>query len=161
MTLDLLHDLANTEVFCLFYNCMWQSRHSELNVYFIELSEQTGWLSIYKSLRSWVCDFTAKQDILSDLPSKQTRWLLTLHRSHRAYNWVFDFGWVCLESFPPPATSESNSFIQLSLKVIFGGSRGDAYTFSYMISPYSIITVFGIQYAGSVSWKMIAFDLVW
>ena len=24
---------------------MWQSRHSEVNVYFLELSEQTGWLS--------------------------------------------------------------------------------------------------------------------
>ena len=26
MTLDLLHEFANTEVFCLFHNCMWQSR---------------------------------------------------------------------------------------------------------------------------------------
>ena len=33
MTLDLLHELANTEVFCLFHNCMWQSRLSEVNVY--------------------------------------------------------------------------------------------------------------------------------
>ena len=28
MTLDLLHEFANTEIFCLFHNCMWQSRHS-------------------------------------------------------------------------------------------------------------------------------------
>ena len=37
-----------------------------------------------------------------------------------------------------PATSESNSFIQLSLKGIVGGGRGDTKTFSYMISPDSI-----------------------
>ena len=34
-----------------------------------------------------------------------------------------------------PATSESNSFIQLSLKEIVGGGRGDTKTFSCMISP--------------------------
>ena len=52
MTLDLLHELANTKVFCLFHNCMWQSRHSGVNVYFLALCEQTGWLSTHKSLRS-------------------------------------------------------------------------------------------------------------
>ena len=36
----------------------------------------------------------------------------------------------CWEPLPPPATSEPNSFIQLSSKEIFGGGRGDAYTFS-------------------------------
>ena len=45
----------------------------------------------------------------------------------------------------PPATSEPSSFIQLSLKEIFGGGRGDAYSFSYMISPVSMIIAFGIQ----------------
>ena len=44
LSIDLLHEFANTEVFCLFHNCMWQSRHSEVNVYFLELCEQTGWL---------------------------------------------------------------------------------------------------------------------
>ena len=50
-----------------------------------------------------------------------------------------------------PATSESNSFIQLSLKEIVGGGRGDTKPFSYMISPDSITTTFEIQLAGSVS----------
>ena len=59
--------------------------------------------------------------------------------------WVFDLDWICWESSLLPATSESNSFIQLSLKEIFGGVRGDAYTFSYMIAPVSIIIAFGIQ----------------
>ena len=64
-------------------------------------------------------------------------------------NWVFDFGWICWESSLPPATSESNSFIQLSLKETFGGGRGDANTFSYTISPVSIMIAFGIQ----VGWE--------
>ena len=50
-------------------------------------------------------------------------------------NWVLDFGWIFWESSLPPATSESNSFLQLSFKEIFGWGRGDAYVFSYMISP--------------------------
>ena len=44
MTLDLLHEFANTDFFCLFHNCMWQSRHSEVNVYFLALCEQTDGL---------------------------------------------------------------------------------------------------------------------
>ena len=71
--------------------------------------------------------------------------LLTLHRSLRAYNWVFGVCWVCWESSLPPATAETNSFIQLSLKAIFGGGRGDSYTFSYLISPVSIMIAFGIE----------------
>ena len=37
VTLDLLHEFANTEIFGLFHNCMWQSRHPEVDVYFLEL----------------------------------------------------------------------------------------------------------------------------
>ena len=43
------------------------------------------------------------------------------------------------------ATSEPNSFIRSCFKKIFGGGRGDAYSFSYMTSPVSIRTTFGIQ----------------
>ena len=49
VTLDLLHELANAEILCLFDNCMWQSRNSEINVYFLALCEQTRWLFINKS----------------------------------------------------------------------------------------------------------------
>ena len=38
-----------------------------------------------------------------------------------------------------------NSFIQSCLKEIFGGIRGDSYTFSNMTFPVSILTTFGIQ----------------
>ena len=60
-------------------------------------------------------------------------------------NLVFGFGWIRWVSLLLPATSESNSFIQLSLKEIVGGGRGDTYTFSYMISPDPITTTFEIQ----------------
>ena len=55
------------------------------------------------------------------------------------------FGWVGWLSSACRATSEPNSFIQSFLKEIFGGGRGDSYTFSYMISVVSIRTAFGIQ----------------
>ena len=37
VVLDLLQELTNTRIFGLFHNCMWQSRYSEVNVYFLEL----------------------------------------------------------------------------------------------------------------------------
>ena len=43
------------------------------------------------------------------------------------------------------ATSDPNSFIQSCFYEIFGGGRGDANTFSYLTSPVSIRTTFGIQ----------------
>ena len=49
MTIYLLDKLLNAEIFCLFHNCMWQSWHSEVNVYFLELGER---LSTQVSLRS-------------------------------------------------------------------------------------------------------------
>ena len=55
MTLDLLHEFANTEVFCLFHKCMWQSRHSEVSVYFLALCEQTDGLFTFNgSPRSYM-----------------------------------------------------------------------------------------------------------
>ena len=55
MTFDLPHEFANTEVFCLFHNCMWQSRHSEVNVYFLALCEQTdGLFTFNKSHRVYL-----------------------------------------------------------------------------------------------------------
>ena len=59
------------------------------------------------------------------------------------------------------ACSEPNSLFQSCLKEIFGGGRGDMYSFSYLASPVSILTTFGTQQAESVSWRMIAFDRVW
>ena len=58
MTLDLLHEFANTEVFCLFHNCMWQSRHSEVNVYFLALCEQTDGLSTFLVVSDLLACFT-------------------------------------------------------------------------------------------------------
>ena len=37
VVLDLLQELTNTRIFCLFHHCMWQSRHPEVDVYLLEL----------------------------------------------------------------------------------------------------------------------------
>ena len=60
-------------------------------------------------------------------------------------NLVLGFGWIRWVSLLLPAFSESNSFIQLSLKEIVGGGRGDTYIVSYKTSPDSITTTFEIQ----------------
>ena len=44
---------------------------------------------------------------------------------------------------------------------IFGGRRGDKYRLSYNISPVFNLSTFKIQWAGSVPWRIIAFDRVW
>ena len=41
------------------------------------------------------------------------------------------------------------------------GDRGDMYAFSYKTSPVFSLTTFGIQWAGNILWRMIAFDRVW
>ena len=66
-------------------------------------------------------------------------------------NWLFDLGWVCWESSVPPATSEPNSFIQLSLKEIFGRGRGDAI--------YFLVCVFSSFHHNS-SWDKISWECV-
>ena len=50
-------------------------------------------------------------------------------------------------------------FHPILFEKIFGRGRGDACTFSHMISPVPIMTTFGIQLAGSVLWRTMAFDL--
>ena len=141
MTFNLLHELSNAEVFCLFHNCMWQSRHSEVNVYFLELSEQTGLLSTHRSLSAcficvyvFVCVFTGTQlwlnggpfagltvlEFVLSQPNKTSFPISLVSKSDGCSltgltvldNWIFYFGWICWESSLPPATSESNSFIQ-------------------------------------------------
>ena len=47
-------------------------------------------------------------------------------------------GWVCWALSLCPATSEPNSFIQVSSKEIFGGGQRDSYNISQMMSTVSI-----------------------
>ena len=171
MTLDLFHELAYAEILCLFHNCMWISRHSEVNVYFSSSCVNEPVLRLRFRLR--LCLYLHVQQTLAHnsgwmvVHSQVSPFLSLCFRSQTSLvskpggcsftgppvldNWGLDFGWICWESLLPPATSESNSFIQLSLQEIFGGGRGDTYTFWYIISPVSIIIAFGMQWAGSVS----------
>ena len=101
-----------------------------------QVSQRLHWC--FRSQTRHICRFS----------EKRTGWLLTLKRSHRSYNWIFGFWLGLLGVF---TVSEPKSFIQSWFKEIFGGGRGDAYTFSYMTPPVSIRTTFGIQWAGGVS----------
>ena len=139
MTFDLFDKLLNSEMLCFFHNWFWQSWHSEVNV---ELLHLGGLLSTYGSPRScliFVFNFykhwhatldgfwsihgshlscwalralVTRQDIFLDLLGG----LLSTHGSHRSWYLFFGFGWIRWVSLLLPATSESNSFIQLSLK---------------------------------------------
>ena len=81
----------------------------------------------------------------------------------------FGIGWLdwellgCCTTYPSArwAWSEPNSLFQSCFKEILGRGRRWHVYFSYMTSPVSILTTFGIQKAGSVSWRMMAFDRVW
>ena len=75
----------------------------------------------------------------------RTSWLSSHNGSPRSIMiwicvWFCWLGTQCLSN-----NFSTNSFTQSCLKDIFGGSRGDAYTFSYMTSPVSIRTTFAIQ----------------
>ena len=122
MIFDLLHKLVNSEMFCFFHNCMWQSWYSEVNVVLLHL---------YGPLRScWVLDvLVTKQDIFLDLGGSLSVSLLL------------------------PATSESNSFIQLSLKEIFGGGRGDT---SFLVYDFS--RFHHHNFRDTISWECIVKD---
>ena len=98
-----------------------------------------------------------KQDIFLDLLGG---FLSTYGVSPLLLSGFLGFGWIRWVSLLLPATSEFNSFIQLSLDEIVGGGRDDTDTYSILISPDSITTTFEIQQAGSVSYRMIALHLV-
>ena len=186
--LSILFTSSRTRKFsACFTTRMWQSRHSEVDVYVLALCEQTDGLSTFHRSSPFLFDLRLRfrPRLCLYLQVQQTLahnsgWMTMLspflefvfsrpNKTSFPISWVnepdgcsltgfpvldnrvFNFGWIRWTSLLLPATSESNSFIRLSLKGIFGGGRGDAYTFSKMISPDSIKITFGIQQAGSVS----------
>ena len=117
----------DAEVLCVFHNCMWISRHSEVNVYFSSSCVNEPVLRLRFRLR--LCLYLHVQQTLAHKSLQVSPFLSLCFRSQTSLvskpggcsltgppvldNWVFDFGWICWESLLPPATSESNSFIQL------------------------------------------------
>ena len=79
----------------------------------------------------------------------QTTGFPVLHWSGFGFGWLDWELFACRATSPSGcrATSEPNSFIQSCFKEIFGGGRGDAYTFSYMTSPVSI------NFRDTISWE--------
>ena len=156
---------------------MWQSRHPEVDVYVLALCEQirlltwspsafssaslswserltdTGTQLESRSPCSYIGAFAAKLGTFS------ISWTLEPNCCSAKTSLPFltigflVFVWVCWESLPPPATSEPSSFIQLSVKEIFGGSRGDAYTFLYDFFRFHHDSL-----RDTISWKRIVKD---
>ena len=124
---------------CLFHRADWTNRlvvHSQISLFLFDLhlrfrlrlvfiytfnrhwhTTLAEWRCIHRSYRSWVCAFAAKQDIFSDLLSKQTRWLLA-YKSHRPWQKGFWFWLDLLGVF----TTSSNIWIQFLHPVICKGS---------------------------------------
>ena len=98
MIFDLFDELLNSEMFCFFHNCMWQSWYSEVSV---ELLLLGGLLSTYAPPRSsWVLDvLVTKQDIFLEDPCDSCPWV---HR-RKEYRLSFPAGilssryqsWIC------------------------------------------------------------------
>ena len=95
---------------------------------------------------SWERDvFLAPGAVIGSIPTTGCPVLLSW--SGLGFSW---FDWALLDCWTicPPgrwASSEPNSLFQSCFKEIFGGGRGDAYTFSNMNSQVSILTTFGTQ----------------
>ena len=128
---------------CLIFFNMFRCQHATL----------CGFWSTYGSLRScWVLDvLVIKQGTFLDFLGGLSAHLRVSPFLIIGLLVVVRFvGCLCCH----PATSESNSFIQLSLKQIVGGGRGDTYTFSYMISSDFINNYF----RDTKSWECIVKD---
>ena len=98
MTLDLLHEFANTEVLYLFHNCMWQSRLSEIYVYSAVPREQTGWLSTHKSLRAClICAYVFVSVFVINWTFNR-HWHTIIDKSSCSCNGAFADNWeVCVD----------------------------------------------------------------
>ena len=139
--LDLLLEFTNTRIFGLFHNCMWQSRHPRVGVHLFELCGRTGWLSTH-NVRLCLClclSLNVQQTKMYSCSQGETCIDFLSTRRGRLFCQYGSarFGWLGWLSSACRASSETNSFIQSFLKEIFGGGRGDAYTFSHMISSVS------------------------
>ena len=73
---DLLHKLLNSEMFCLFHNCVWQSRHSEINVVLLFSIHQYGSLrSCLIFFNMFTCQHATFCGFVSTYGSPRTRWI--------------------------------------------------------------------------------------
>ena len=85
----LLHEFANTEVLCLCHNCVWQSRHSKVNVYFLALCDQSDGLSTHWSPRSYMICVSVFVCVFVLIWTFNRHWHATLHKSPRSYVGAF------------------------------------------------------------------------
>ena len=165
MSFDLFDKLLNSDMFCFLYNWLWQSWCREINFVFLFLIHRHGFPRTclifffnFIGIDTQLCvdsnpptGVTVLVECLMSSWSNKIPFSTSLVDSCQPTglpvldNWVLDFGWICWGSSQPPATSESYSFIQLSLKEIVRGGGGDTYTLWYMISSDFITIAFETQ----------------
>ena len=76
MIFDLFHTLLNSEIFCFFHNCMWQSRYSESNFVLFFLIHQYGsHRSCLIFFGAWRCQHTTLCGFWSTYGSPCTCWV--------------------------------------------------------------------------------------
>ena len=169
-------ELLNSEMFCFFYNCMWQSWYSEVSVGLLQLGallSTNGSPFLFDLLLQFVgidtqlwMDFNLPtgltvlvEFLVPSWPNKTSFsifWVDSCPPTGLTVldQWVFGSGWIRWVSLLLPATSESNSFIQLSLKKIVGGGRGDTKTF--LVCDFS--RFHHNNFRDTISWERIVKD---
>ena len=137
---------------CLFPRAEWTIVHSQISTFLVwsactfssassffnlqiqqTLAHNSGWMVVHPQI-SPVLEF-----LVPSRPNKTSFPISWVKESAGCSptglsvldNRVFGFVWIRWVSKLLPATSESNSCIQLSLKETFGGGRGDTSTFSF------------------------------
>ena len=142
--------LFNIEIFSVFrWSCWVYIYLNRSSVHSEELdSSQKELTSI-----SWEWDVFLPSCVLSDRPDLSRIGFRVYWFDWKLPDSCPTFGrWVC---------SKPNSLFHSCFKGISDGDGGDKYTFTYKTSPVFILTTFGIQYSGSVFWKMITVDRIW
>ena len=150
MLLFLIHHYGSPRT-CLIIVNMFRCQHATF----------CGFVSGYRSPRTrWICDFimfVLIRSVAIKLGTFQRFFSPSRTNFPVLDNWVLGFGsirWLL------PAISESKSHVRISLCEIVGGGRSDTYTFWFSTSSDFITITFEIHKAGSVSYRMIAFDFV-
>ena len=135
-------------------------------------SETTGRPVLSEELTPSLTELTLiswERDVF--LPSCMSSSRPDLSRFRLGVGWVGWKNFACRATFPSGCratspfgrrtTFEPDSLVHSCFSEIFGRSRSDMHTFSFKTSPVFTLTTFGIHWAGSDPWRMIAFDRAW
>ena len=177
VTLDLLHEFANTEVFCLFHNCMWQSGHPEVDIYFLALCEQIDGLSTGLFRLRLCLDLSVLTDTGTQLENRSPlflHWCFRIQARHVCRFpehsnrmvafaktglpvltigfWVFGLGLLGV------FTTSSNFWTQFFHPIIFEGNRRWWSRWHKYFLVYDFFRIHHNCFRDTISWECIVED---